>query len=66
MIKKMCLSVIFIFILASHVFAAGFEPGVNVRAIRRTARRLWVLLLITKMLPKYPALISPAHISSCL
>ncbi|KAF0157928.1 MAG: hypothetical protein FD159_1284 [Syntrophaceae bacterium] len=35
MIKKMCLSVIFIFILVVHVFAAGFEPGVNVRAIEK-------------------------------
>ncbi|MDP2854857.1 MAG: hypothetical protein Q8O28_11515 [Smithellaceae bacterium] len=35
MIKKMCLSVVFIFILAAHVFAAGFEPGVNVRAIEK-------------------------------
>jgi len=35
MIKKMWLSVVFVFIFAAHVFAAGFEPGVNVRAVEK-------------------------------
>lgn len=38
--KKMCLSVVFVLWLAAQVFAAGFEPGVNVRAVEKDGTEL--------------------------
>jgi hypothetical protein len=35
MLKRICLSVVFVFIFVAHVFAAGFEPGANVRAVEK-------------------------------
>lgn len=40
MMKKMWLSVVLVLLFAAHVFAAGFEPGVNVRAIEKDGTEL--------------------------
>jgi len=38
--KQLCLSLVFIFIFTAHVFAAGFEPGVKVRAVEKDGTEL--------------------------
>lgn len=40
MAKINFLSVVFVLIFAGNVFAAGFEPGVNVRAIEKDGREI--------------------------
>lgn len=40
MMKKMWLSVVFVLLFAAQVFAAGFEPGVNVRAVEKDGTEL--------------------------
>ncbi|NPU84089.1 MAG: hypothetical protein HPY65_06330 [Syntrophaceae bacterium] len=43
--RKIFLSIAFIFILSASVFTAGFEPGVNVRTIEKDGVEItWVLV----------------------
>lgn len=40
MIMKIILNIVFVFLLAASVFAAGFEPGANVKAIEKDGSEL--------------------------
>lgn len=52
MMKKMYLSLLFVLVFAVTVFAAGFEPGVNVRAVEKDGTEITGVIISYENTPE--------------